>query len=403
MTTAIRDRVKELRRVPARDLIANPKNWRRHPKAQAAALAGVLAEIGYADALIARETPAGLMLIDGHLRAETTPGALVPVLVLDVDEAEADKILLTLDPLAAMAEADKDNLAALLAAVETQDAGILAMLEGLARDARIALPVNEGLTDPDDVPEAPEPVTQLGDLWLLGGHRVLCGDSTDAAAVARLMDGRRAQVAFTDPPYNVSLGDHGGQQRGQRRRRIENDALPPEQWEAFCRAWARNLLASVDGALYICMSTKEWPVVSRVLEEEGAHWSDTIIWAKDRFVLGRADYQRQYEPLWFGWREGAKHHWCGARDQGDVWTIARPSESDLHPTMKPLALMERALENSSVPGDIVADFFLGSGSTLIAAERTGRVCYGVEVDARYVDVAIARWESFSGLKAERLE
>jgi DNA modification methylase len=199
----------------------------------------------------------------------------------------------------------------------------------------------------------------------------------------------------------VSLGDHGGQQRDQRRRRIQNDALPPEQWESFVRSWSRSLLQNVDGALYICMSSKEWPLVSRVLAEEGAHWSDTIIWAKDRFVLGRADYQRAYEPIWYGWREGVQHYWRGDRDQGDVWKIDRPTDNDLHPTMKPLPLIERALENSSQPGDVVLDLFLGSGSTLIAAERTGRVCYGVELEQRYVDVALLRWESFSGQRAVR--
>jgi DNA modification methylase len=154
-------------------------------------------------------------------------------------------------------------------------------------------------------------------------------------------------MAFTDPPYNVSLGSHGGQQRGQRRRRIENDALSTDEWESFCRDWARNLLASVDGALYICMSCKEWPTVTRILDEGGAHWSTTIIWSKNRFVLGRADYQRSYEPLWYGWREGAKHFWNGDRDQGDVWKIDRPSASDLHPSMKPLALIEGALRTAA--------------------------------------------------------
>lgn len=149
------------------------------------------------------------------------------------------------------------------------------------------------------------------------------------------------------------------------------------------------------------MSTKEWATVSRVLEEAGAHWSDTIVWAKDRFTLGRSDYQRQYEPIWFGWREGAKHHWCGDRDQGDVWQIPRPAESPLHPTMKPLELVERALENSSQAGDAVLDLFLGSGTSLIASERTGRVCRGMELDPKYVDVAVARWESFTGLKAKK--
>jgi DNA modification methylase len=207
-------------------------------------------------------------------------------------------------------------------------------------------------------------------------------------------------MTFTDPPYNVSLGDHGGQQRGARRRRIANDALDPLAWEEFVRGWARNLLAAVDGAIYICMSTKEWPTVSRVLAEEGAHWSDTIIWAKDRFVLGRAHYQRQYEPLWYGWREGAEHFWCGDRDQSDVWQIARPADAPLHPTMKPLPLMERAINNSSRSGDLVLDLLLGSGSTLIACERTGRICAGMELDPVYCDLAVARWEAFTGQKAE---
>ena len=120
-------------------------------------------------------------------------------------------------------------------------------------------------------------VAKRGDLWRLGDHRLLCGDATDAGDVSRLLGERKAAMAFTDPPYNVGLGDHGGQQRGSRRRRIANDALAPEAWEAFVRAWAQNLLNHVDGALYICMSTKEWPTVSRILEETGAHWSDTII------------------------------------------------------------------------------------------------------------------------------
>jgi DNA modification methylase len=179
------------------------------------------------------------------------------------------------------------------------------------------------------------------------------------------------------------------------------DALPREQWEAFCRAWAEQILQHVDGALYIFMSSREWPLVARVLEELGGHWSNTIIWAKDSFVLGRADYHHQFEPIWYGWAEGAKRRWAGGRNQGNVWTIARPSESPLHPTMKPVELVERAIENSSRPGDAVLDLFLGSGTTTIAAERTGRICYGMELDLRYCRVAIARWEAFTGLNAKR--
>jgi DNA modification methylase len=234
----------------------------------------------------------------------------------------------------------------------------------------------------------------------LGDHRLLVGDACDVADVARLFGDAKAAMAFLDPPYNVSLGDHGGQQRGQRRRRLENDSLSPEEWESFCRRWSRNLLQYTDGAIYLCMSTKEWPVVSRVLAEEGGHWSDTIIWAKDRFVLGRADYQRQYEPLWYGWRDGVKHHWKGDRDQGDVWKVDRPSVSELHPSTKPLPLIERAIENSSRPGDLVTDMFLGSGSSLIACERTGRTCFGIEIDPDYASIVLMRWEAFTGETAK---
>ena len=146
--------------------------------------------------------------------------------------------------------------------------------------------------------------------------------------------------------------------------------------------------------------SRELPLVWRVLAEEGGHWSDTLVWVKDRFVPGRADYQRSYEPIWYGWREGAGHHWCGDRDQDDVWEISRPAEAPLHPTMKPLALMERAIANSSVAGDLVADFFAGSGSTLIACERTGRRCAALELAPVYIDVILARWEAFSGQSAE---
>lgn len=159
----------------------------------------------------------------------------------------------------------------------------------------------------------------------------------------------------------------------------------------------------MDGAIYVCMSSKELGPVSRVLAEEGGHWSDTLIWHKERFVPGQADYQRAYEPIWYGWREGASHHWCGDRDQDDVWQIARPADAPLHPTMKPLPLMERAISNSSKAGELVLDPFLGSGSTLIACERTGRVCAGIEIDPVYADVILARFERFSGSVAERID
>src|SRR5438552_2012969 len=206
----IRDRVKELRRVPARELVPNPKNWRTHPPAQREALKALLAELGYCDALLARELPDGrLLLIDGHLRCDVTPDMVVPVLVLDVTEAEADKLLATLDPLACLAEANRDSLTALLASVDTDSAAVQAMLADLAAGELTPFldpGPTTGLTDPDDIPAPPdEATTRSGDLWILGTHRLLCGDSANSKDLDRLLGGALIHLVNTDPPYGVHV------------------------------------------------------------------------------------------------------------------------------------------------------------------------------------------------------
>ena len=371
-----------------------------------------LREWGFVQPVLARR--ADKTVIGGHQRllaARKLGLKTVPVIFVDLSVEQSRLLNIALNKI--NGEFDDEMLARLLADLQPAD-GIDFSLTGFDEDELDKLLKSLDVREKRDRPEAGFDVeaaldaaraatrAKRGELWALGDHRLLIGDATDAADVARLLGDRRPVMCFTDPPYNVALGDHGGQQRGSRKRRIANDAMPPEQWDAFIRAWSKNIVEHVDGALYICMSTKEWASVSHALAEAGGHWSDTIIWKKDRFVMGRADYQRQYEPIWFGWREGAKHHWCGDRDQGDVWEIARPSESDAHPTMKPLPLVERAINNSAKPGDVVLDLFLGSGTTLVAAERTGRVCYGMELDAHYGSVVLARWESFSGETARCL-
>jgi DNA modification methylase len=353
-------------------------------------------------------------VIAGHQRlvaARRLGLETVPVTYLDLSIEQARLLSLALNKISG--SWDDALLARLLADLQTRphiDLTVSGFGEDQIRDLLRSLETREKKerVEDFDLDSALEDATrtlrsQPGDLWALGEHRLLCGDATNAEDVAKLLGGHKASMAFTDPPYNVSLGDHGGQQLGSRKRRIANDSLDQISWELFVRAWSRTLLASVDGAIYCCMSSKEMSLVSRVLAEEGGHWSDTIIWRKDRFVLGRADYQRAYEPIWFGWREGADHYWCGDRDQDDVWEIDRPSDAPLHPTMKPLPLMERAIANSSVPEDLVVDLFAGSGSTLIACERTGRLCAGIEIDPVYADVILGRWERFSGLVAERID
>jgi DNA modification methylase len=229
------------------------------------------------------------------------------------------------------------------------------------------------------------------------------------------MDGRKADLCFTDSPYNVDYAGGVGAEKAGKGRRIMNDALG-DGFERFLHDACVSIISYTSGAIYMCMSSSELHTLQKAFVAAGGHWSTFIIWAKDRFTLGRADYQRQFEPILYGWPEGAKHHWCGARDQGDVWFIDRPAKNDLHPTMKPVGLVERAIRNSSPRGGLVLDPFGGSGTTLIAAERTGRVARLLELDPRYVDVIVERWQaeterdaildddgrSFAALKSERL-
>lgn len=398
----------EIVEVAIEDLRADPRNPRQISHQELDALTRSIQEHGLVQPILARRQDR--TIIAGHQRlaaAARLGWKTVQVIFMDISPEKARLLSIGLNRISG--GWDVELLARLLGELGEMP-NLDLSLTGFGEDEIAQL---LGSLDAREKRERPEsfdldaaleaaraaPTTNHGDLWLLGPHRLVCGDATVREDVLRLLDGTKADMAFTDPPYNVNLGNHGGARRRGRRRKIANDSLPPEEWEAFVRAWGRNLLDNVDGAIYACMSTKEWPTVARILEELGAHWSDTIIWAKDRFVLGRADYQRQYEAIWYGWREGATRHWCGDRNQGDVWTIPRPAESDAHPVMKPLQLMERAIENSSRPGQIVLDLFLGSGSTLIAAERTGRVCFGMELDRHYCDVVVARWEAFAQQRA----
>jgi DNA modification methylase len=259
--------------------------------------------------------------------------------------------------------------------------------------------VNDGNTDPDEAPELPaNPISYGGDLWICGEHRLLCGDATVSGDVERVLAGELADMCFTDPPYGVNYANSAKDKQRGKHRPILNDH-PGEDFEAMLRAASTNILAVTKGAIYVCMSSSELDTLQRAFRGAGGRWSTFVIWAKHTFTLGRADYQRQYEPILYGWKEGADHFWCGARDQGDVWFFDKPSRNDLHPTMKPVALVERAIRNSSKSRDIVLDPFGGSGTTMIAAERLGRRARLVELDPKYVDVTVQRWQAYTGGEA----
>jgi DNA modification methylase len=390
---------------PTDKLIPYARNARTHSDAQVAQIAASIAEFGWTNPILAGSDG---VIVAGHGRlaaAQKLGLASVPVVVLDHLTATQRRALVIADNrIAENAEWDDAMLRVELA--DLQDEGFDLDLTGFDADALAELmagdePINEGQTDEDAVPEVGEtPVSRPGDVWQLGPHRLLCGDATVAASYDALLDGEAVDMVFTDPPYNVNYANSAKDKLRGKDRAILNDNLGDGFYD-FLLAALTPILAHCRGGIYVAMSSSELDVLQAAFRAAGGKWSTFIIWAKHTFTLGRADYQRQYEPILYGWPEGAQRHWCGDRDQSDVWQIKKPQKNDLHPTMKPVELVERALRNSSRPGDIVLDPFGGSGTTLIAAEKSGRVARVMELDPKYADVNVRRWEDFTGKKAIR--
>lgn len=254
---------------------------------------------------------------------------------------------------------------------------------------------NEIVDDDFDIDEAlPEvPVSQEGDVWVLGKHRLMCGDSTSIDDVQALMAGVKARYIFTDPPWNVNYGANKNHP-SYKPRTILNDKMSTEDFGSFLFS-AFECMREVSEAgcmTYIVMSAQEWGNIMNVLTELKYHWSSTIIWVKDRFVMSQKDYHTRYEPIWYGWKADAPRIYpLDDRTKDDVWEVPRPKRSDEHPTMKPIELVAMAITNSSNVGDVGLDLFGGSGTTLIAAEETGRVCNMMELDPKYCDVIVKRY------------
>jgi DNA modification methylase len=242
-----------------------------------------------------------------------------------------------------------------------------------------------------------EPITKRGDIWLLGEHRLLCGDSTNLEEVQRLMNGKRAAMVFTDPPYNV---DYTGKTKDALK--IQNDHMDNESFYRFLYD-AFSVMYKVTeegGPIYVCHADSEGLNFRKAMIDSGWLLKQCIIWVKNSIVLGRQDYHWQHEPILYGWKPGAAHKWAGDRKQSTVWEYDKPQRNAEHPTMKPVPIPAKAIQNSSYKGDIVFDPFGGSGSTLIAAEKTGRICYTVELDPKYCDVIVKRYEELTGSKAK---
>lgn len=256
-----------------------------------------------------------------------------------------------------------------------------------------------GNTDEDDVPEAPkDPVTKLGDIWQLGKHRIICGDCTDAQTVSRLLGDIKPHLMVTDPPYGIEydaswrsrISDHD-----RARGKVLNDDIA--DWHA---AWA---LFPGDVA-YIWHGVINTHIVAESLIRSGFEIRSHIIWSKSSFAISRGHYHMQHEPCWYVVRKGATGHWNGDRKQSTIWSINKPQKSETgHSTQKPVECMRRPILNNSNIGQAIYEPFSGSGTTIIAAEETGRVCYAIEINPEYVDIAVKRWENFTGRKAELIE
>jgi DNA modification methylase len=399
----------QIEQLPIDELRPDPANPRRISDQELEMLTRSIQEFGLIDPIIARREDK--MVIGGHQRllaARKLGYKTVPVVLVDLTADQAHLLNIALNKISG--SFDQELLARLLKELQEvpnidlslsgfEDDELKKLLKSLDARERRDRPENFDLDAAVKAAQS-SPVAKPGDIWLLGEHRLACGDSTDCGAIQRLMAGAKAAMTFTDPPYNVNYGETMKDKLRNNSNKIINDNLG-DAFEPFLEKACNNILEFTDGAVYICMSSSELHTLQKAFIAAGGHWSTFIIWAKNTFTIGRSDYQRQYEPILYGWREGVTHYWCRDRDQGDVWQVDKPSSSPLHPTMKPLALIERAIQNSSQAGDKVLDIFLGSGSTLIACERTERICYGMELEPLYVDIARMRWEAFTGEKAKK--
>ena len=358
---------------PLGELIPYARNPRTHSDAQVAQIAASIREFGWTNPVLV-DGSNGIIAGHGRVLAARKLGLeRAPVIELaHMSEAQKRAYVLADNQLALNAGWDEALLRLELA--DLRDLGVDLGLIGFGEGELERLLAGEGkvgLTEDDDAPALPQQaITKPGDLWVLGEHRLLCGDVTILTDVERVLGGQLADLTFADPPYGVNYGHATKDKLRGKQRPILNDNLGAG-FEAFLHDACANILSVTKGACYICMSSSELHVLQRGFAAAGGHWSTFIIWAKHTFTIGRADYQRQFEPILYGWREGHDHYWCGARDQGDVWFFDKPYRNDLHPTMKPVALVERAIRNSSKTRDILLDPFGGSGSTLIACARHG--------------------------------
>lgn len=375
------------------DLTPYARNARTHSDNQVAQIAASIQEFGWTNPILVDEA-GGIIAGHGRLKAALALGypEVPTIAVTGLTAAQKRALVLADNKLALNAGWDRDLLAAELS--DLRELGAELRVVGFAEDELQAIfsrPPNAGLTDPDEAPEPPaEPVSRRGDLWRLGGHRLICGDATSPGDVERVLGGVRPHLMVTDPPYGVKYDPLGARATGVAAGKVLNDDRADwrEAWALFpgvvAYVWHADLRArDVVESLQAC---------DFVLRAQ-------IIWDKGRPIMSRGHYHFQHEPCWYAVRKNATAHWAGDRKQSTVWAIEHRKSETGHGTQKPVECMKRPIENHSSPGQAVYEPFSGSGTTLIAAELTGRTCHAIELNPAYVDVAVKRWEAFTGEKA----
>lgn len=390
---------RELAMWPVERLIPYAKNSRTHSAEQVAQIAASMQEFGFTNPILV-DTADGIIAGHGRLQAAKSLGLReVPVIVLDhLTDAQRRAYIIADNKLALNAGWDDAVLAEELKALG--DEGFDLDLVGFSDEELTALMAEatpEGQTDPEAIPEVPvNPVTVPGDVWVLGSHRIRCGDSTSATDVEALLAGVKPHLMVTDPPYGVKYdpkwrADAGVNHNKNKMGKVLNDDKADwrEAWALFpgdvAYVWHAGLFAGV---------------VAESLEACSFKLRSQIIWSKDRFALSRGDYHWQHEPCWYAVRDKATGHWAGDRKQATLWVIKAREDSGVgHGTQKPVECMRRPIENNSSPGQAVYEPFSGSGTTIIAGEQTGRAVYAMELSPEYVDVAVKRWQEFTGQQA----
>jgi DNA modification methylase len=383
--------------LPIKALKPYEKNTRKHQKKDVDNIARSIEKYGMCDAI-------GIwsddnIIVEGHgrmLACKQLGMTEVPCVRLDhLTDEQRREYAIAHNATAELSEWDLDILPDELAELDLSDFDFDFGIEDEEEETEIVE------DEAPEVDEENEPITKLGDIWQLGRHRLMCGDSTDKETVELLMNGNKADMVFTDPPYLMGFEGNvhadGSKSFNAKHGAIKNDKMSREDGDKFILSIFENIKEFNKGAYYVCFYRLGLDYIFRALDELNNRYKALIIWDKGNHTLSNSDYMSKYEPIVYGWFDS--HLFYGNRSNFDIWNIQRTQKNDLHPTMKPIALCAKAIENSSKKEDIVLDFFGGSGSTLIASEQLNRKCYAMELDPKYCDVIIKRWEDFTGEKA----